>query len=83
MKKRLFSVTLLTAVALCFGIAAMVSPVQAKPKPYCTSTGCPPEVLEQTICCYEYVPVNPNCRSPRMCEFVLVETCWVEDCDLI
>ena len=83
MKKRLLSVTLLTAVALCFGIAAIVSPVEAKAKPVCTTTGCPPEVQYETICCSEWVPVNPNCRSPKMCDYEWVTTCWEEPCDEI
>ena len=48
MTKRILSITLLAAVALCVGIASIVSPVQAKPKPWCETTGCPPEVQEET-----------------------------------
>ncbi len=79
MKKRILFIALVTAVVFCFGIGTL----SAKPKPICTTTGCPPEVMYETICCSEYLPVNPNCQSPRRCEYEWVVTCWDEPCDWI
>ena len=36
MKKRILFVTIVIAVVIGFGVATMVSPVQAKSKPACT-----------------------------------------------
>ena len=81
MKKRILFTAIVTAVVISFGIATMVSPVQAKAKPACSVSPCYPETFLQKICCQEWVPDNPNCRSRQKCPGEMAEVCVWVDCE--
>jgi len=80
MKKRILFAALVTAVVISFGIATMVSPVQAKVKPACSVSQCYPETWLQEICCTEWVPDNPNCMSRKQCPGEWKIVCEWVDC---
>ena len=79
--KRILNITaVVTAVVLCFGIAVMVSPVQAAPIT-CRVEACSPDQVYHTVCCPEWVPDNPRCRSKKNCPGEWVLICVEEPCD--
>ena len=80
MRKQILVLALLIAVACCFGIGAIISTATAKQTTACSSTGCLPGEPYEYICCLEYVPINPNCKSPTKCPYEWVKSCWYEPC---
>lgn len=79
--KRILNITaVVAAVVLCFGIAAMVSPAQAKDT-RCIVEACAPEQIWHTVCCPEWVPDNPKCRSRQNCPGEWQLVCVEELCD--
>jgi hypothetical protein len=80
MKQRVLFAAIVISVVIGFGIATMVSPVQAKVKPACSVSPCNPDTWLQEICCMEWVPDNPRCRSPQKCPGEMVEVCEWVDC---
>ncbi len=79
MKRILKLTAVVSALVLCFGIGAMVSPVQAAATE-CFAESCDYGQIYHEVCCLEFVPDNPKCRSKK-CPGEIMLVCTQELCD--